>query len=214
MAQWRRWAFFERRDDGWRSMVPYESAELLEAIIDETDIDKRRTRCDELRTRVLSAISAAEGIRHESITRKHLALRVTRVRDGSVRGYRLFAVDSFAVRVAEPVGLVNYLEYAPDAVELVSEEGAGVARLRISLDLLEMLELIRNGYRPTANELQGLFVNLLIFRNELLATTFARVLLTHDDQTFYEVSGKGDNEGIHLRIAPRTGDQAEGGVAP
>ena len=31
-----------------------------------------------------------------------------------------------------------------------------------------MLELIRSGYRPSPSDLQGLFVNLLIFRNALL----------------------------------------------
>ncbi len=86
----------------------------------------------------------------------------------------------------------------PDAIELVYAGGA--ARLRISLDLLEMLELIRSGYRPTANELQGLFVNLLIFRNELLTTTFDRVLVTADDRDFYEVSAEGKRDGIHLSL--------------
>ena len=84
----------------------------------------------------------------------------------------------------------------------------GPARLRISLDLLEMMELIRHGYRPTANDLQGLFVNLLIFRHELIATTFDRVLLSADDEQFYEVSAEGRPEGIRLTLV-RHGIDAE-----
>jgi hypothetical protein len=68
------------------------------------------------------------------------------------------------------------------------------------LDLLEMLELIRHGYRPTGADLQGLFVNLLIFRNELVATTFDRVLLSADDEQFFEVSAEGRPEGIRLAL--------------
>ena len=63
-----------------------------------------------------------------------------------------------------------------------------------------MLELIRHGYCPTAADLQGLFVNLLIFRNELVATTFDRVLLSADDEQFFEVSAEGRPEGIRLAL--------------
>ena len=32
-AMWRRWAYFERRDEGWRAMLPYKSVRLLERIV-------------------------------------------------------------------------------------------------------------------------------------------------------------------------------------
>ena len=77
----------------------------------------------------------------------------------------------------------------------------GHARLRISLDLLEMLELIRSGYRPSPADLQGLFVNLLIFRNALLNLPFDRVMVTPDDENLYEVVGSFDvKSGISLRF--------------
>jgi hypothetical protein len=71
-----------------------------------------------------------------------------------------------------------------------------------------MMELIRHGYRPTAADLQGLFVNLLIFRNELVATTFDRVLLSADDEQFYEVSAEGRPEGIRLALVRHGIDSA------
>src|SRR5262249_5021282 len=83
---------------------------------------------------------------------------------------------------------------------VVGDHGQGVAHLRVSLDLLEMLDLVGSGYRPTASDLQGLFVNLLIFRNELLASTFDEVLVTTDDAEFYKIAAVGAPDGIHLAL--------------
>lgn len=193
----RRWAYFERRDDGWKAMLPYTSVGVLEAVINAKSDEDRQRACDDLRDRVVEAVSVAEGVRNPRLRRNYLALRVSRVKDAAIRSYRLFPKDGFRIEVLRPAH-EEFLEFAPDAVELVSVEGP--ARLRISLDLLEMMELIRHGYRPTAADLQGLFVNLLIFRNELVATTFERVLLSADDEQFYEVSAEGRPEGIRLAL--------------
>jgi serine/threonine protein kinase len=200
LSRWRRWAFFERRDDGWEEQIPYRSSRILEDIIDLPPGLKREVACERLRDAVVDAISLSEGLRNEEVSKRFLALRISRIKDAKVHSYRLFPKDSFKVHVPIPEGQIEYLEYASDVVELVSEGGLGHARLRISLDLLEMLELIRSGYRPTMTDLQGLFVNLLIFRNELLATNFDRLLVTPDDQTFYEIEATGSATGIDLRL--------------
>ena len=193
----RRWAYYERRDNGWRGMLPYSSVASLEAVINAPNDEKRDQACFELRDRVVEAVSVAEGVRNSRLRHNYLALRVSRVKDAAIRSYRLFPRDNFRIEVSRPVHQ-DFLEFAPDAVELRSVNGP--ACLRISLDLLEMLELIRHGYRPTAADLQGLFVNLLIFRNELVATTFDRVLLSADDEEFFEVSAEGRPEGIRLAL--------------
>lgn len=206
----RRWAYFERRDSGWRDMLPYTSIALLEAVINSSSDEERGRACLDLRDRVVEAVSVAEGVRNPKLRRNYLALRVSRVKDAPIRSYRLFPKDGFRVEVSRPAH-EEFLEFAPDAVELASVDGK--ARLRISLDLLEMMELIRHGYRPTAADLQGLFVNLLIFRNELVATTFDRVLLSADDEQFYEVSAEGRPEGIRLTLVRHSieaGEMAEG----
>jgi hypothetical protein len=211
LARRRRWAYFERRDEGWRTMIPYRSTALLERIVaPQTDEDLAQA-CDELRDKVVHAISRAEGLMSEDYSRRYLALKITQVKNAPVRSYRLFPKESFRATVARATGLAEYLEHAPDAIDLVSEGGQGAARLRISLDLLEMLDLIGRGYRPTTNELQGLFVNLLIFRNELLTTTFDRVLVTEDDRDFFEISAEGHANGIRLALAKhaKPGDAEE-----
>ena len=150
---------------------------------------------------MVDAISLSEGLRNRAVRERFLALKITRVRDAKLRSYRLFPKESFSVRVAEVPGVADYLEYAADAVEVVAERGAGVASLRVSLDLLEMLKLIGSGYRPTTTDLQGLFVNLLIFRNELLTTTFDQVLVSTDDREFFTISAKASTTGIQLVLA-------------
>jgi serine/threonine protein kinase len=197
-SMWRRWAYFERRDEGWRAMLPYRSAALLERIVSPKSLEDERAATSELRQKVVDAISLSEGLRNREIRERYLALKITRVKDARVRSYRLFPKESFRITVDRAPGLVDYIEYAPDAVDVIGEQGRGGACLRVSLDLLEMLELIGSGYRPTTSDLQGLFVNLLIFRNELLTTTFDEVLVTSDDREFYRIAAQGTPDGICL----------------
>jgi hypothetical protein len=89
----------------------------------------------------------------------------------------------------------------------------GVANLRIPLDLLEMLELIRRGYRPSPADLQGLFVNLVIFRNELLNLPFEKVLLAPDDETLYELAGTTTPQGAIQLDLSRVDDSALAAIA-
>ena len=217
-AIWRRWAYFERRDEGWRTMLPYRSTPLLERIVSPVTPEDGQKARDELRDKVVDAISLSEGVRNKVVRERYLALKITRIKEARLRSYRLFPKDSFRVDVAKPPGLLDYLEHTPDAVEVVAERGEGVACLRVSLDLLEMLELIGSGYRPTTTDLQGLFVNLLIFRNELLTTTFDEVLVTTDDREFYRISAKGAADGIRLLITKdatpeSTSSDAQGGAS-
>jgi serine/threonine protein kinase len=193
----RRWAFYERRDNGWHDMLPYTSIRLLEAAINSANQEEHDKACRDLRDRMVEAVSVSEGVRSPLLRRNYLALRVSRVKTATIRSYRLFPKDKFRIEVSQHKHN-DFLEFAPDAVNLISVDGP--AHLRISLDLLEMMELIRRGYRPTASDLQGLFVNLQIFRNELLATTFERVLLSADDEQFFEISADGRPEGIRMTL--------------
>jgi hypothetical protein len=182
-------------------MLPYRSWRLLSDVIYSSNKKDRETFSARLRDRVIEAISLSEGLRSAQVRKDFLALRVSRVKNPSIRSYRLFPASAFRVELAEAKALGEFLEFAADSVDLVADESIGQARLRISLDLLEMLELIRSGYRPSPADLQGLFVNLLIFRNALLNLPFDRVMVTPDDENLYEVVGSTDQKtGISLRF--------------
>lgn len=213
VAMWRRWAYFERRDGGWAEMLPYRSLELLERVLQaRTDTDRKKAG-GVVRDRVVEAISLSEGLRHPAVRGRYLALRVSRIKDPTVRSYRLFPSEDFEVLVGGGGRMAEFLESAPDAVELRPAAHRGVANLRIPLDLLEMLELVRRGYRPSPADLQGLFVNLVIFRNELLNLPFEKVLLTPDDETLYELAGTTTSQGAIQLDLSRVDDSALAAIA-
>ncbi|NJK54050.1 MAG: hypothetical protein HC936_17050 [Leptolyngbyaceae cyanobacterium SU_3_3] len=50
----------------------------------------------------------------------------------------------------------------------------------------------------------GLFVNLVIFRNALLHLPYTSVLVTEDDEHFYQISANSSASGqVSLQIEPR-----------
>jgi hypothetical protein len=215
LEEWRRWAYFERRDEGWREMLPYRSLKQLETVLvsrtssSETSVPL----AEEIRDQVIEAISLAEGLRHPALFQKYLALRVTRIRGATIRSYRLFPKEDFEVVVPSYGALDEYLECSPDTLELRAREVQGRATLRVSLDLLEMLALIRSGYRPSPADLQGMFVNLLIFRNELMNLPFSKIVVTPDEQKLYEISAAPDAD-VGVRLALRSYDAALPSEAP
>jgi len=86
----------------------------------------------------------------------------------------------------------RYLEYIPDSLLLRHRTGPGSddydAELRVTIDLLELLTQIEQGFVPSLNDLRGAYVNLLIFRNALAHLRYQEVLLVDDDGTQYRVS--------------------------
>jgi len=202
MSSLRRRAFFERRDEGWRKMLPYRSLLDLERVLTLENGPEAEEARQHLLGDIVEAISMLEGVRHPRMRREFLCLRATRTKNASLLSFRLFARSNFSLVVDQRTTLGRYIELSPDSLRLVADAKVGRASMRISLDLLEMLELIRKGYRPTAADMRGLFVNLLIFRNELLHLPYREVLVTQDGETFYEVSAATAGSDLSLRIRP------------
>ena len=73
---------------------------------------------------------------------------------------------------------------------MLTAEGPGghQARLRIRLDLFELLQHQRDGYLPSVAELQGRYLDLVIFKNELSAAPYQEVILTVDGKTAHRIS--------------------------
>ena len=107
-----------------------------------------------------------------------LALATRDVPGGTIRSYRIFPQASLSLSVADSPGN-RYVEGEPDSLELAANgTGGHVTTLRIRLDLFELLEHQRQGYLPSVAELQGRYLDLLIFKNELSATPYQEVVLT------------------------------------
>lgn len=173
LASARRRFYFECIDDDRaRSALPFRSAERFLGWL---------ARPAELEARVpdlVAAINKGEGLSDQALADGGLALAIRDVPGGTIRSYRLFPRESLSLAVAG-MPASRYVECEPDGLDLLAHgPGGQVAGLRIRLDLFELLEHQREGYLPSIADLQGRYLELLIFKNELSAAPYQEIVLT------------------------------------
>ena len=193
LSHMRRRHFFERRDIGWKEMLPYGSIDLFLDAIEQPGVKS----ADEV-TAILRAINRGEGLSDPARLGNQLALRVRQVDKGTLRSYRLFDGDHFTLRTEQETADHPFLECLSQALVLLYETGDGhKASLRINLDIYEMLMRLNNGYRPSIEELEGFYLSLTVFKNVLSAAPYQEVLLTESGFEFFQI--RRDDKGIlHL----------------
>lgn len=216
----RRRTWLERRDTGWRGTLPYHSMDLLERVLAPASTEDGAEARDELKRRIVEAISLLEGVRDPRMRQTCICLRSSRVKGAKAWSFRLFEATRFELAVEERTVSGRFLEVQPDAVILracdpgLAGPKGQVASLRLSLDLVEMLEMVRLGFRPNPNDMGGLFVNLVIFRNALLHLPYSSVLVTLDNEEFFEISATADpGSPPGLRLRRLDEDVARGAAA-
>jgi serine/threonine protein kinase len=187
IAMARRRAFFERRDDAWRAMLPYTKAgEMLSVVRGERS-------ADELLEPLLLAINRGEGLSRPERLGSHLALEVRRVEGGSLRSYRLYPRGRFALTVHQASQRSRFVEHMPSSLVLTYRDDAGLtAELLVTLDVFEMLARLNDGYRPSVEEEQGYYLSLAVFKNLLGSAPYQEVLLTTSGYDFYRVARQAD----------------------
>jgi len=193
VAHLRRRHFFERRDGGWRDMLPYTSIDpFLEAIS-----QPGQKNADEV-SAILKAINRGEGLSDPGRLGNQLALRVRRVDRGTIRSYRLFDGDNFTLKTEQESETHPFLECLSQALLLQYDSGEGnKATLKINLDIYEMLMRLNMGYRPSIEEEEGFYLSLAVFKNVLSAAPYQEVLLTETGYEFFQI--RRDSSGIlHL----------------
>ena len=207
VAMARRRAFFERRDAGWRSMLPYRTAEELLAVVrGEQDVEG-------LLEPLLLAINRGEGFAQPEVIGNHLALEVRRVEGGTVRSYRLYPREHFALSLAEQGSGSRFVEHMPTGLILRYADPAGLeAELFISLDVYEMLRRLNDGYRPSVEEEQGYYQSLSVFKNLLGSAPYQEVLLSASGYDFYRVARHPDGRLEMARVREPSGLRDEGAV--
>lgn len=173
LASARRRFYFECVDDERsRRMLPYRSAHAFTEMLQRPD-----TVAAHLPT-LIHAINRSEGLPDSADLNGAMALQVRVVPGGTIRSYRLFPANSLTL-AASGGPASPYLEGGGQELVL-SHRGAGghEARLRIRLDLFELLSRLDDGYLPGVAEQQGLYLGLTIFKHELSAAPYREVLLT------------------------------------
>jgi serine/threonine protein kinase len=193
LSHMRRRHFFERRDIGWKEMLPYGSIDpFLDAI------EQPGAKSAEEITAILRAINRGEGLSDPARLGNQLALRVRQVDKGTIRSYRLFDGGHFKLSTEQETAAHPFLECLSQALVLFYDSGDGhTSSLRINLDIYEMLMRLNNGYRPSIEEQEGFYLSLAVFKNVLSAAPYQEVLLTESGFEFFQI--RRDDKGIlHL----------------
>ena len=186
VAMARRRAFFERRDGGWREMLPYRSADrMLEMVRGETEPKL-------VLPEVLQAINRGEGLLDPVPLGGNLALQVRHVERGTIRSYRVYEASKFALSVRDVANRARYVEHMPDALVLRFHDRNSESELVVNVDVFEMLERLNHGYRPSLEEEQGYYLSLAVFKNVLGSAPYQEVLLTTTGHDFYRVERHDD----------------------
>ena len=198
LSHMRRRHFFERRDMGWKAMLPYHSIDSFLGLM--KDIDEKRVA--DVAT-VIHAINRGEGLNDPARLGNQLALRVREVDKGTIRSYRLFDGQNFTLRTDREADTHPFLECLPQVLVLFYESGDGhKASLRINLDIYEMLIRLNNGYRPSIEEQEGFYLSLAVFKNVLSAAPYQEVLLTETGYRFYEIN-RSDDGVLHMKVSEK-----------
>lgn len=186
IAMARRRAFFERRDSGWRSMLPYKTADELLAVV------RGDRRPEGLLEPLLVAINRGEGLTRPERIGNNLALEVRRVGGGSVRSYRLYPRERFSLSLTDQASRSRFVEKMPTGLALRYQDKNLDAELLVSLDMYEMLQRLNEGYRPSVEEERGYYLSLAVFKNQLGSAPYQEVLLSTSGHDFYRVARQAD----------------------
>ena len=196
VAMARRRSFFERRDSGWRRMLPYQTGEDMLALV------KGERTPDAVLPELLHAINRGEGLTDPERLGGSLALQVREVAGGTIRSYRLYAKDRFTLNVRDSAARARFVEHMPDSIVLRYRAEAGNdAEMPINLDVFEMLQRLNEGYRPSVEEQQGYYLSLAVFKNVLGSAPYQEVLLTTTGYDFFRVQRHADGRLDMDRVA-------------
>lgn len=190
----RRVAYFERRDSEWITMLPYRYLEKFREIL-RKGVDNET----DLKATLARGFSFVEGARHPKLSEQYVCIRAGQQNKVRIKSFRLFPIKDFRIEIPVFLG-GRYLEHTTDRILFYHNPekdgqrvaGAKRAELVVSLDLLELLAQIQKGYIPSPDDQNGIFINLMIFKNALAHLPYDHVLLTRDDMTFYEIEQEQD----------------------
>lgn len=183
--------------------LPYRAVGRFADILLARPADQQ-SKLDEVRNEVAGALAALEGCRSDEISRKFVVLRAGEA-DNEARTYRVFPLADFVVELNSlATDSSAYVERFPDQLIFRHKPSStnrllSPVRMTISLDLFELLTYLGEGARPSANDVQGRFQELQLFKNLLANLPYRQVLVTSNHQQFHSISA---DEANRLVVAP------------
>lgn len=164
-------------------MLPFSRLNEFLAFIESTSDPQNQLRDD-----LTLAISRSERIYNNQVGRENLCVRTADNRESEVKSFYSFPTHDFTVLVRENETHTALVEFLPNAISFAYRDGKpNHPELEINLDLFEILMKIRDGYVPTATEVKTFFLNLLMFKRQLMAHPADRVILTDDDVNLFQI---------------------------
>lgn len=189
----RRLSYFERADDGWMSMLPYQRLWDFGGALEPAGVEAR----DRLREELVRAISMYEGMTDASKAGVALWLATSENAARDFQSFRRFSLDQFYLEVDQSAA--RYVEIAPDRLRLRHRPSGAV--MDIDVDVLEVLERLREGYVPSIEEGRGYLVNLGLFKNRLLAEPASELVFRAESETLRIALG---SEPGRIALTPET----------
>lgn len=164
-------------------MLPFSRLNEFLTFIESGSDPQNRLRDD-----LTLAISRSERIYNNQVGRENLCVRTADNRESEVKSFYSFPAHDFTVMVRKNATHTALVEFLPNAISFAYRDGKpNHPELEINLDLFEILMKIRDGYVPTATEVKTFFLNLLMFKRQLMTHPADRVILTDDDVNLFQI---------------------------
>lgn len=174
-------------------LLPYDNLiEFMQFVETGTDPGEH------LKKAIILAISRSESIYDATRGEENICIRTRHDTDAKVKAFFTYSSDQFTLAQPQPGSQGQYVEFLPASIIL--RHTIRPIELEISLDLYEMLMRIRDGYVPAAGEMRTFFLNLLMFKKQLMATPSEQMLLTKDDYQLFKMTRTPSNS-IKLSLA-------------
>ncbi|WLR46563.1 protein kinase [Halobacillus litoralis] len=172
--------FFESLNQD--SRLPYPSFKRFSKLFEDNE------DLVEVRDQILQAISFTEGILKP--LKGSLSLRESKWRTEDLLSMRVYPKDDFKLEMLTLGDGFDFIEYEPDAFKLVYKPNKRIS-FEVTLDLYELFHKVNQGYVPTAYELRGAFMNLSIFKRQLLSQRYEEIILSdHTGRYIAKKDGK------------------------
>lgn len=161
-------------------LIPYENLRPFISFLDSGSDPSAA-----LKKALILAISRSESIFDSQRGQENICIRIRHDVNDKVKAFYTYPASYFVLGLPLAGTQGSYVEFTPSSILLSQHDGA--VTLEISLDLYEMLMRIRDGYVPTAGEMRAFFLNLLMFKKQLMSTPSDRLLLTETDYSLFEL---------------------------
>jgi hypothetical protein len=164
----------------WEELLPYDNIPEFFGFI-----ASGRDENDDLKEKIIEGISRSEGICDPQRGKENVCIRTRQDLQARVKAFFTYPAVDFSLNLTPAGTQAAYIEYLPSSI--VFRHDPRDIELEISLDLYEMLMRIREGYLPTAGEMRTFFLNLLMFKKQLMSIPSEELLLTETDYQVFKL---------------------------